>query len=152
MQISYYLENKGSVARDHLALERTFLAWMRTSLSLVGIGIAIAQLFRLPELVVDDGGTSASGLLSFLRRDARTMGNIKLRSLRHIGTPIGVCFVGIGILILLTGSQRFFRVQMQLLKGIFTPSRVEVFSLALLTSALLFATLGVLIAVAAGTL
>jgi hypothetical protein len=32
--ISYCLENTGSVARDHLANERTALAWIRTSLSL----------------------------------------------------------------------------------------------------------------------
>jgi hypothetical protein len=41
---SVELENKGSVARDHLALERTFLAWLRTSLAFASIGIAITQL------------------------------------------------------------------------------------------------------------
>jgi hypothetical protein len=35
---SIELENKGSVARDHLALERTFLAWLRTSLAFASIG------------------------------------------------------------------------------------------------------------------
>ena len=44
---SVSLENKGSVARDHLALERTFLAWLRTSLAFASIGVAVTQLFRL---------------------------------------------------------------------------------------------------------
>lgn len=38
-KVAYSLENKGSVARDHLASERTYLAWLRTSLSLASIGI-----------------------------------------------------------------------------------------------------------------
>lgn len=41
------LANKGAVARDHLANERTFLAWLRTSLAFASIGVAITQFFRL---------------------------------------------------------------------------------------------------------
>ena len=39
------LENSGSVARDHLASERTFLAYMRTSLTIAstGVGALIAS-------------------------------------------------------------------------------------------------------------
>ena len=41
---SYYgpcllLENSGSVARDHLASERTYLAYVRTSLALASAGV-----------------------------------------------------------------------------------------------------------------
>ncbi|KAI0160365.1 hypothetical protein GGR57DRAFT_417424 [Xylariaceae sp. FL1272] len=66
---SIELENKGSVARDHLALERTFLAWLRTSLSFASIGIAITQLFRLNTAISDDA---------------------HLAPLRHIGRPLVV--------------------------------------------------------------
>ncbi|OJD13970.1 hypothetical protein AJ78_05630 [Emergomyces pasteurianus Ep9510] len=50
---SIELENKGSVARDHLALERTFLAWLRTSLAFASIGIAVTQLFRLNSTITE---------------------------------------------------------------------------------------------------
>ena len=38
------LENSGSTARDHLANERTFLAWIRTALALVGVGIGLLKI------------------------------------------------------------------------------------------------------------
>lgn len=41
------LENKGAVARDHLAGERTFLAWLRTSLALASIGIGASRSLSL---------------------------------------------------------------------------------------------------------
>lgn len=41
-----------SRVRDHLANERTYLAWMRTSISLMGFGVVIARLrlFQPPTL------------------------------------------------------------------------------------------------------
>ena len=35
--------NKDSTARDHLANERTFLAWLRTGLSLAGAGFGVIK-------------------------------------------------------------------------------------------------------------
>jgi putative membrane protein len=37
------LDNIGSTARDQLANERTYLAWTRTSLSLIGAGLALLK-------------------------------------------------------------------------------------------------------------
>ncbi|KAJ7217664.1 hypothetical protein GGX14DRAFT_597260 [Mycena pura] len=39
--------NTGSVARDHLASERTFLAWLRTGLGFVALGIAVERFAQL---------------------------------------------------------------------------------------------------------
>ncbi|CAE8649983.1 unnamed protein product [Polarella glacialis] len=36
--------NSGSTARDHLANERTYLAWLRTAISLVALGLGVVKL------------------------------------------------------------------------------------------------------------
>jgi putative membrane protein len=41
------MENKANIARDLLAVERTFLSWMRTSLVLIGIGFAIVRFLYI---------------------------------------------------------------------------------------------------------
>ncbi|MDH6126537.1 putative membrane protein [Kitasatospora sp. GP82] len=35
--------NTGSRARDHLANERTYLAWLRTGISVAALGVAVAK-------------------------------------------------------------------------------------------------------------
>lgn len=47
--------NQGSLARDHLANERTFLSWVRTGLAFVGLGVVLTEL-------VDSQGESAEVL------------------------------------------------------------------------------------------
>ena len=39
LKLSLVLENKGNVARDHLASERTYLAYVRTSLACASAGV-----------------------------------------------------------------------------------------------------------------
>lgn len=36
--------SEGSLARDHLANERTFLSWVRTCLAFIGLGVLVAEL------------------------------------------------------------------------------------------------------------
>jgi putative membrane protein len=40
------VDNRGSMARDQLANERTFLAWVRTGLGFVGIGVVLDKLIE----------------------------------------------------------------------------------------------------------
>lgn len=44
--------NSGSLARDHLANERTFLAWVRTALGVVGLGVLLEKFVATGEEVI----------------------------------------------------------------------------------------------------
>jgi len=100
------LENKGSVARDHMANERTFLAWMRTSLSFITIGIGVTQLFRLQD------------------KDANSKSNNDSHALKRFGKPLGSVFVILGIITLVFGSVRFFKVQRMLTRNYYPATRL----------------------------
>ncbi|KAI4229279.1 MAG: hypothetical protein L6R36_001027 [Xanthoria steineri] len=121
------LENKGSVARDHLALERTFLAWLRTSLAFASIGIAITQLFRLNTTI-----SEREGLEPDLGGSYR---------LRQVGKPLGATFMGIAILILIVGGRRYFESQYWIIRGKFPASRGSIFLVTLIAGALVIASL-----------
>ncbi|KAK4174213.1 hypothetical protein QBC36DRAFT_334122 [Triangularia setosa] len=153
---SIELENKGSVARDHLALgklfrdsptglagaiisssthetnhegpkERTFLAWLRTSLAFASIGIAITQLFRLNTSLADDDHQSYT--------------------LRHLGKPLGSTFLAISILILFLGYNRYLESQAWVIKGKFPASRGTIILVSFIAFAVTVASLIVVIAV-----
>lgn len=112
-----------------ITIERTFLAWLRTSLAFASIGIAVTQLFRLNTSLPDTG----TGL------DHNT--------LRQVGRPLGGAFLVVSILILLLGYRRFFRGQQWIIRGKFPASRGTVLALVLITLAIMILSLVVVIVI-----
>ena len=83
---------------DLCSPERTFLAWLRTSLAFASIGIAVTQLFRLNTTISErEGFTPANPDNTY--------------HLRQVGKPLGATFLGIAILVLLVGGRRYFESQ-----------------------------------------
>ncbi|KAJ7915132.1 hypothetical protein B0H13DRAFT_2658921 [Mycena leptocephala] len=121
--VSLVLENCGSVARDHLALERTFLAYVRTSLTIASAGVALAQLLTLTDRL-------------------KTQIFVPLKPLEIYARPLAATSVVLALYVLFVGVSRYFTVQAALASGLFPAPRVRLGVISL--------SLGVIISVLIG--
>ncbi|GLB42264.1 putative protein with domain of unknown function (DUF202) [Lyophyllum shimeji] len=134
-RVAVSLRNSGNVARDHLACERTFLAYMRTSLMIATAGVALAQILTFTEFFFPDENT---------------------RRFRHVevcARPLGGSAVALGLLVLVIGIYRYFSVQDALVKGHIPVARIGITLIAALVGAVIIAAFGVMMhAIADGLL
>jgi putative membrane protein len=97
---------KKAGAADHLANERTFLAWIRTSIALMGLGFVIVK-FAL-----------------FLRQMAFILGDKNpAPPSKGYSAEIGVSMVAFGALIALLSFTRYRSIEKQLNENAFFPSK-----------------------------
>ena len=96
--------------RDHLANERTFLAWIRTSLGLIGLGFVIARM----------------GLL--LRQLALVGGNPPARVPHgsHEFMITGIVFLVLGTLLCAWAGRLYFRTRQAIDDGRYEPDSATV--------------------------
>lgn len=96
-----------SRVRDHLANERTYLAWMRTAIALMGFGVVIVRLRAFhPPLKYQPGN----------------------------GWRLGLLFSLIGLVTVLLSTQHYFAVRYDIDSDIYEPADrwIILFSLAVL--------------------
>lgn len=85
--------------RDHLANERTYLAWMRTTIALMGFGVVIARLRSL--LAAGTVGTGQGRLL-------------------------GLIFTAIGLFTILLSTQHYFAVGENIDRANYQPRSIAI--------------------------
>ena len=97
--------------REHQANERTFLAWLRTSIALIGFGFAIARF----------------GL--FIRQLEFVLGQVPAPNGLN-SESLGVTLVVTGILTIALATWRYNRVFWQIERGNYRPNRLIVWAMA----------------------
>ncbi|ODV88046.1 hypothetical protein CANARDRAFT_56701 [[Candida] arabinofermentans NRRL YB-2248] len=108
------ISKNGAIGRDHLSNERTVLAYSRTSLGFLVLGIAIIQMSKYaiiqPISEVDVlSHSSSETLVTLLLQDL----NVAKRYCRPLG---GLCICA-GLLTVLLGTVRYFYLQNMLQKS-----------------------------------
>ncbi|RHW34113.1 DUF202 domain-containing protein [Lysinibacillus yapensis] len=101
------LDNQLKYAQQHLANERTYLAWIRTAISIVGIGFLATSLHF-------------------------TIGNIRNSYIDILSIILGVfsCILGITVILITTGTYK--RKRKEILEEKFVPSNSDISLLSLL--------------------
>lgn len=97
------LANTGSVARDLLASERTFLAWARSGLGFIALGVALEK--------VEAFASISPQLLQLENKNTQTAAAV---------------LVGSGGLCVAHGTQRYFSSLSLIRRGLFQPNAVGV--------------------------
>lgn len=70
-----------------------------------------------------------------------------MSKIRHVGKPVGATFLAVGILTLIIGFHRYFESQHYVRLGKFPASRASITLIALVTAALMFASLVVILSI-----
>ncbi len=98
--------------REHQANERTFLAWLRTSIALIGFGFAIARF----------------GL--FIHQIESALGQVRSTASTFNSESLGVALVITGILTIALAAWRYNRVFWQIERGDYRPNRLIIWATA----------------------
>ena len=105
-------------SQQHLANERTFLSWLRTSIALIGLGFIVARFglflreFGLVVRNVNDGNSSAAvSLFGYYQ-----------------SSIIGISIIILGLALVVLALRNYMTTRSYIEKGFYIPSKFSVFA------------------------
>ncbi|WP_078594956.1 YidH family protein [Evansella clarkii] len=101
------------LAQQHLANERTYLAWIRTAIAIMGIGFLVTNL----HFTFDVEG---------------------IQQVDYVINFVGIASIITGIIILIFSTKDYFNKMTQIEQGIFIPSKVSIYILTAFIFVILF--------------
>jgi uncharacterized membrane protein YidH (DUF202 family) len=108
-KLSLTLQNTGSVARDHLASERTFLAYVRTSLAFASAGVGASSLSR-SSCSIHEFHTALVQLFRVSTSSSSTDGSPDSgKSVVPYARPLGAALIAFGMAVLAMGEFSLLR-------------------------------------------
>ncbi|ODV68809.1 hypothetical protein HYPBUDRAFT_98076, partial [Hyphopichia burtonii NRRL Y-1933] len=126
-RFSLVLENKGNVARDQLANERTLLSYVRTALGLMTLSIGFLQFYRMEmkstTVIVD--GTKYD-----ISRDPGSF------FIEKLGKSIGIIASTISLVVILIGAFTYYQNQSMFTHNIYPAPRITITLIAVVFIAL----------------
>jgi putative membrane protein len=113
--------NKGPAdhSQQHLANERTFLSWLRTSIALIGLGFIVARFglfLREFGLVVKNTSNNPAAVSLFGH---------------YQSSLIGISIIILGIALILLALRNYLTTRSQIEKGFYIPSNFNIFAASL---------------------
>jgi putative membrane protein len=88
---------------DHLANERTFLAWIRTSIGVMAFGFVVEKFAYFIEKIA-----------FYIGKDNSQMNSSHSAEVQGYSSIFGVCLVGLGVLICLLAFFKYKQVEKQI--------------------------------------
>jgi len=103
-------------SQQHLANERTFLSWLRTSIALIGLGFIVARFglfLREFGLVVKNANNNVAAVIPF--------GNPQ-------SSLLGISIIILGIALILLALRNYLTNRSYIEKGLYIPNNFNIFA------------------------
>ncbi len=111
-------DNEASRTQQHLANQRTFLAWLRTSVALIGLGFVVSRFGIFLRTILIEHSFSAS-----------TFNHYPVQY--SLSSVVGTSMVVLGIVFTGLALKNYLNTHRSIIKGVYLPTHVYIYLISI---------------------